>query len=387
MLKIVHTADLHVGKPLSLHLDKERGYIRRREIEMSLWRIVDFVKEEKAHILLIAGDMFEHHYARPSWIQDATLLLSTIPETHVFISPGDHDPWAPDSLYHCVDWPNNVTLFPSGELSRVTLQSDGTLVDIYGFGWPKSIRPASLLKDFRVEHPERFNIMMFHEDLAWEPDYVSPQLGRANTGVDYLALGHLHTPMGKEISGTTVVYPGCPEPLEFGDEGQRGVYLVTSEVGKGDMPRVSTEFVPTALRRVKAAEIDLTGIYTHEQIRNVLLSIGTPEERMKDVWKVALTGTLGLGVDLKVASLRQELLDQFFCLQLTSAFATDHDLKPLMSQDNRSLEARFVQRLVKAKRQAEQDGDPNRAGVIDRAIYYGLDALRQGEITIKRSLN
>ena len=81
MLKIVHTADIHAGKPLSFELEEERRYIRRREIETTLWRIVDFAREENAQILLIAGDLFEHLYARPSWVKDAASLFSTIPET------------------------------------------------------------------------------------------------------------------------------------------------------------------------------------------------------------------------------------------------------------------------------------------------------------------
>ena len=66
MLKIIHTADIHAGKPLSFELDEERRYLRRREVETALWRIVDLVKEENAQVLLIAGDLFEHLYARPS---------------------------------------------------------------------------------------------------------------------------------------------------------------------------------------------------------------------------------------------------------------------------------------------------------------------------------
>ena len=62
MLRIVHAGDIHAGRPLSLELDRERGYVRRREIEISLWRIVEFAKEENAQIILLSGDLFEHIY-------------------------------------------------------------------------------------------------------------------------------------------------------------------------------------------------------------------------------------------------------------------------------------------------------------------------------------
>ncbi|HHY11203.1 MAG TPA: DNA repair exonuclease [Firmicutes bacterium] len=388
MLKIVHTADVHAGKPLSFELDKERGYIRRREIETGLWRIVDFVKEENAQILLIAGDLFEHLYARPSWVKDAALLFSTIPETRVFISPGNHDPLLPDSLYYSVDWPGNVTVFASTGVSRVSLGAKGIEADVYGLGWPAFVQRNPLLQGFQVKRPDRLNIVLLHGDLAEESMYLPVHSDHiANSGADYFALGHIHVPMARNIAGSTVVYSGCPEPLGFGDEGQRGVYLVTCTGEAGGAGCISAEFVPMALRTVRFAEVDLTGIDTGEQVRNAILSVGNPEARKKDMWKVALTGRLSPGIGLDLAGLRHEFIDEFFSLRLMPEFVLDYDLEPLMNPENQSLEARFVRRLMEIGQQAEQEGDTEAAVTVDRAMYYGLDALRQGEIITRRRLD
>lgn len=385
MLKIVHTADIHAGKPLSLELDKERRYIRRREIETGLWRIVDFAKEEKAKILLIAGDLFEHLYTRPSWVKDVSLLFSTIPETRILISPGNHDPLLPDSLYHSVAWPDNVSIFSSSGVSRVVLEELG--VDVYGLGWASFLERSRLLKGFQVQRSDRFNIVIIHGDLAEQSAYLPLHSDDiANSGADYFALGHIHTPMSKTLGKSTVVYPGCPEPLDFGDEGQRGVYLVTLDRQLGGPQAVTTEFVPMASRMVRTAEVDVTGIDTGEKIRNAILSVGSPENRKKDMWKILLTGRLDPDIGLDLAMLQHEFTDEFFSLRLVPEFIPDYDLEPLMDPNNQSLEARFVRKLSRLKQQAEQTGDTEAACIVNRAMYYGLDALRLGEIITGRGL-
>lgn len=384
MLKIVHTADIHAGKPLSFELEEERRYIRRREIETTLWRIVDFAREENAQILLIAGDLFEHLYARPSWVKDAASLFSTISETRVFMAPGNHDPLLPDSLYYSVDWPENVTVFDSAGLSRVSFEVNGIELDVYGLGWTTFVQRTPLIQGFKVERRDRLNIVLLHGDLAEESVYLPVHQDHiSSSGADYFALGHIHVPMARNIGGSTVVYAGCPEPLDFGDEGQRGVYLVTC-TGPGDL---SAEFVPMAMRTVRAVELDLTGLDTGEQVRNAILSVDNREIRQRDIWKISLTGRLNPETGLDLIGLRHEFAGEFFSLRLEPEFVLDYDLGPLVDPENQSLEARFVQKLMELKRQSEQKGDTEAVEIIDRAMYYGLDALRQGEIITRRRLD
>lgn len=386
MLKIVHAADIHAGRPLSLELDKERGYIRRREVETSLWRIVEFAEEEKAGILLIAGDLFEHRYTRPSWVKDVSMLFTTIPETHIFISPGNHDPLLPDSLYRSVEWPKNVAVFSSTRPTGVSLDELG--VDVYGIGWTSHTERSRLLEGFRVERPDRLNIVLAHGDLYENSAYLPmTQSDIVRSGADYFALGHIHTPVFRDIGQSKVVYPGCPEPLDFGDEGKRGISLVTWPGTKSPgTSGVSAEFVPMASREVRKAEVDVTGIDTGEKIRNAILAVGSPEMRKRDMLKVILTGRIDLDLALDLDMLEHEFRDDFFCLRLVSEFIPDYDLKPLMDPSNQSLEARFVRKQLELERKAREDEDARAARVANLAMYYGLDALRQGEVLTGRRM-
>ncbi len=391
MLKIIHTADIHAGKPLSLGLDKQKRYIRRREIETGLWRIIDLVKQENAHILLIAGDMFEHFYTRSSWVKDVALLFATIPCTQVFISPGNHDPLLPDSLYHSVKWPQNVTIFKSHGITKVSLEINEVKIDIYGFGWPSALHRNALLENFKVKHLDHFNIVLLHGDLTESSAYLPIRTKHiAQSGADYFALGHIHVPSITKIANSTVIYPGCPEPLSFGDEGKRGVYLVTHDMEakriKG-VSGISAEFVPIATRAVKTATVDLSLIDTGEQLRNAILSVAPDSIRRKHLWKLILKGRLSPEIGLDLVALNHEFSDEFFCLRFVPEFVTDYDLEVLMRPENQSLEARFVQALVKHKQNAQVKGDFDEVDIATRALHYGLDALRQGEIISKRRLD
>lgn len=90
MLKIVHAADIHAGRPASRELDREKASIRRREIETGLSRIADLCKRERADLLLLSGDLFEHSRVRATWAGEAREVFRSIGQTRVFISPGNH---------------------------------------------------------------------------------------------------------------------------------------------------------------------------------------------------------------------------------------------------------------------------------------------------------
>ena len=386
VLRIVHAGDIHAGRPLSIELDKERGYVRRREIEMVLWRICEFAQGEKAQIILLSGDLFEHIYAKPSWVKDVSLLFATIPEIQVFISPGNHDPVLSDSLYRSVQWPENVTIFDSDTMKRISLEHLG--VDVYGLGWLSFTERRRLLQGFCIERSDRFNIVLIHGDLSEKSTYLPISVSDIEkSGADYLALGHYHTPMAKDVGRTKVVYPGCPEPLDFGDKGERGVYFVNVAGLEGERPfNVRSEFVPMALRMVREQELDLTGLDTGEKIRNAILSVGDHDIRRRDMWQLMLTGRVDPDLPLDLDVLEREMRDNFFHLRLVPKFVPDYDLGPLLDSDNQSLEGKFVQTLKDMEKQSIENGDEKTARVANLAIYYGLDALRQGEIVTRRRM-
>lgn len=398
MVKIVHTADIHAGRPAARELDLEKAAIRRREIENALFRIVELVKKEGAQVLLISGDLFEHKYARPSWIRDVAYLFSSIPDVKVFIAPGNHDPLLPDSLYRGISWPGNVVIFREPSLERVVLEELGLAV--WGLGWKNYLEPVPLVRNALPAIKKSFdaslvNIMVLHGDYqrraAKEP--AAPGEGLSQylpldaadlTALpwDYVALGHIHVPEIMALGCTVVAYPGCPEPLDFGDTGERGVVIVECDPSLPHGGRVKAEFVPTALRKVRCVELDISGADREGRVREAVLALGSEDERKRDLWAVTLRGTVDGTLDLDIPSLERELAAEFFFLRLIPDYRPDYDLESISSHPG--LEGRFVKYLREIVSDRLSKGDLRGARVAELAMYYGLDALNYGRIYFRR---
>lgn len=391
MLKIIHCADIHAGRPAVRELDAEKASLRRREIEASLSRIVDLTRRERAGLLLIAGDLFEHLYARPSWVKEASALFASIPDTRVFIAPGNHDPVVRGSLYKSVEFPGNVTVFDSPKVTGVNVE--GFPVLVHGFGWTSFQERQQALSGYVADRPDLVNILLIHGDVSRREDGLASQYlpillsDLARSGMDYAALGHVHVPGEFRAGQTTAVYAGCPEPLDFGDEGERGVFLVTIEekdASAGTQAAVKTEFIPMAVRQVRKAEVDITGLDTPERVRNAIADCGDREMRSRDMWSVTLTGMADPDLHLDLDVIEREAGQEFFFLKVRPAYRPAYDLEGLGDPRRDTLEARFVREMRAMLESAAKAGDRRAAAVAENALYYGLDALRQGKVVLRK---
>ena len=385
MLTMVHCADLHAGRPAPSLLQEEKAAVRRGEVEGTLRRIVDFTSREKADLLLISGDLFEHSHASPAWAREASSLFESIPGTRVFVAPGNHDPVVRGSFYKSLKWPPNVTVFDSPEIREVLLPD--LPVAVYGYGWSSFTERREVLKGFAAERADRVSVLVVHGDAVTKEasQYlpISPP-DMEKSGLDYIALGHIHAPSEFRWGPTVAAYPGCTEPLDFGDKGQRGVYLVKADEDAPKGERVRLSFVPMAARQMRSVDLDITGLDTPEKVRRAVLSCGTASDRKTDMWAVRLCGSVEPEVVLDIPSLERDLAQDFFALRLIPEYRPSYDLEALGDPSRESLEARFVRHLLEKRRAALDKGDETAAETAERALYYGLDAMRQGRVLLRK---
>ncbi len=372
-------------------MDREKASIRRREIETGLSRIADLCKRERADLLLLSGDLFEHSRVRATWAGEAREVFRSIGQTRVFISPGNHDPLVRDSLYRTVAWPENVTVFGGDRIGEVVLDHLNTA--IYGLGWSTYLEHRRLLKGFRRSREGFFTILVVHGDVVWNP---APSVSGSQylpihpedlegSGIDYAALGHIHVPGQFQVGEVTAVYPGCLEPLDFGDKGERGVYVVSVCKREGQVgSSVSAEFIPMALRQMRSEDLDITGLDTVERVRNAVLSIGDQSSRKRDLWAIKLTGVVEPEIQFDVLELERLLGDDFFFLRLIPDYSPGYDLRALSDPKNSSLEGRFARHLMGLRDDLTKRGEERSARIADLALQYGLDALRQGKVILRR---
>ena len=221
MMKILHTADWHLGAPLQGH-----GEELRQALAAVPGEILEVVRQEACDLVLLAGDVFDGAYTPHTYqmVYD-TLKAMDVP---VFITPGNHDFCSPDSPWNKELWPENVHIFRSQAVESKAISELNCRV--YGAGFTAMDCP-SLLEGFRAEQTEKYAIGIFHGDAAQVNSPYNPitKTQVQNSNLDYLALGHIHK-ADQFVAGKTLCgWPGCPMGRGYDEQGEKGVYIVTLE--------------------------------------------------------------------------------------------------------------------------------------------------------------
>lgn len=213
-MKFIHIADVHLDAPFTVLKSRGLADERRLEQRSALKQVIDYIKENSIPYLFICGDLFENEYVKSSTIEYINKLFLTIPETKIFIVPGNHDPYLKNSYYSTYSFPDNVKIFTS-ELEKI---EDGE-INIYGYGFDDFYMKANQ-RDIQIEDRSKINILLTHCDLdgAKNNDIRYNPISK-NTlqplGFDYVALGHIH----KRLEEGKIVYPGSLVSLGFDELG------------------------------------------------------------------------------------------------------------------------------------------------------------------------
>src|SRR6476661_3732370 len=105
MLKIIHTADVHLG---ARHDDLGEQAAIQRERQFAAFRAtVDLAIAEKIDVLLIAGDLFDSNVQPRRSVERVTAELKRLADARIrtVIIPGTHDVFDRASIYRAYDLP------------------------------------------------------------------------------------------------------------------------------------------------------------------------------------------------------------------------------------------------------------------------------------------
>ena len=279
MLKILHGADFHLDSPFSA-LPPEQAVQRRREQRELLDRFAQLARDRDAGLVLLSGDLFDSGKTYYETTQALAKALGQIPAP-VFIAPGNHDWYGSRSPYASIRWPDNVHIFRTRSMERVELPQLGCVV--YGAAFTAPAQEESLLDGFQPEADSGLlRLMVLHGDVEAPGAYNSMTRDQlAASGMDYIALGHVHTASGLQQAGS-VFYacPGCPEGRGFDELDEKGVLLVAAQKGQ-----VQTEFLPLARRQYHILDIDVTDKAPAQALAEVL-----PHLDPGHIYRLRLTG-------------------------------------------------------------------------------------------------
>lgn len=277
-LKILHSADWHLDSPFAGFRTEQREFLRQELLKIPE-TLAELCRREGCDLVLLSGDLFDGPYSRESAaVLKAALERCGVP---VFISPGNHDFCAPGSPWlEERRWPENVHIFRGG-LESVTIPELNCRV--YGAGYTAMDCPG-LLEDFRAEGTERYCVAVLHGDpVQLKSPYCPITAAQVrDSGLDYLALGHIHK-YGAFRSGTTVCgWPGSPMGRGWDETGEKGVYIVSLE------ETASVRFLPLDMPRFYDLTID------SGEDALAALEAELPAAGSDDFYRITLTGS-GVG--------------------------------------------------------------------------------------------
>lgn len=304
--RIVHFADLHLDAGFAwAGATSSVARQRRQGLRNALLRIVAIVREVQADALFCGGDLYEGERVTPDTAEFLRATFAGLDPTPVFLAPGNHDWYGPESVHALTAWSPNVLVFRKPRLVPVPLRPGLTL---WGAAHCAPANTDNFLAGFGVRGAGA-HIALFHgAERSWFSEQGGGKKPHAAfdaseidaAGLLHAFVGHYHRPKDAERH----TYPGNPDPLAFGEDGLRGAVIAT--IGEDGV--VARERRSVAQTEVHDLELDVSGCASGQDIRDRVRALAEGRAGMA---RVTVTGELEADVDLREDDLRDALLETF----------------------------------------------------------------------------
>lgn len=223
-LKIVHTADWHLGKRFRSFGEEQEKKLTRERLS-AVERVLQLAHHTQANAVLCAGDLFDSPQPEEHWWKGLVQHLKTHgrEDRPVFLLPGNHDPLKPGSVYSRehpfrLALPQWVHVVDRDDFSY-ELSKDAVLFAVPCLSQAGQDDPTKKLPS-RAEGDKRIRIGLVHGPTVavegTQPNFLVSKTAAHERGFDYLALGDTHS-FSEVDTGTpaAVVYPGTSEQTNF----------------------------------------------------------------------------------------------------------------------------------------------------------------------------
>lgn len=236
-MKLVHLADLHLGKKVNeFSMIDDQEYI--------LKEIINIIDDEKTDGVLVAGDVFDRPIPSEEAIKlwDDFLNAMAKRNIQVFAISGNHDSAVRFAEHTSLMDSTGIHLSPeyNGKTNKYQIEKQGVKVNIYLLPFIKPIHVRHYFPDEDINNytdacrvaienmqvnKEELNILIAHQFVTGATRCDSEEIsvgGLDNVDVtvfedfDYVALGHIH---GKQtIKRETIRYTGTPLKYSFSEK-------------------------------------------------------------------------------------------------------------------------------------------------------------------------
>ena len=359
-MKFVHIADMHFDSPFVNLSEKDiMGDLRRLEQRKVFKKIIEYIKEKNIKYFFISGDLYEHKYIKQSTIEYINKLFEEIPETNIYIAPGNHDPYTKNSYYNKYNWSKNVKIF-GPKVEKIETQD----VNIYGYGFDDFYCSDSGVENIEIEQNEKPNILIIHgnidgstiEDMQYNS--MSKKM-LEEKGFDYVALGHIHKKDYNVEENQKIVYPGSTISLGFDELGEHGMI-----VGDVEKNKLEIQFVKLDDKQFTKRELNVDNIYSKEELIEKINELKIEENNYVEI---ILIGNRNFEIN-KYDLIKYILNNNIIKIKNNTKIA--YDLEKLENEN--TLKGLFIKEMNKKIKNAETEEEKE---IIEKSIEIGLASL------------
>ena len=386
MLRLLHTADVHLG---ARHADLGEQAAAQRERQFAAFRAtIDLAIAEKVDVVVVAGDLFDSNTQPRRSVERVAAELRRLVGARIrtVIVPGTHDVYDRSSLYRVHDLKEMagsstdddlVTVLTPDRRSVHIAACDAT---IHGPVFATKRAPHSPLADIHLDEPvdgrRPWQIGVVHGAVAipgkTDRDEVVVTTDEiAASGLDYLALGHWHSIQQGRAGATTWAYSGAPEPVSVSQDGAGKVLLVTFD-GGGASRTVTIEPRTVGRTRFEKLDVDAGSIADQPALVARLATLADPNL----VLDARIVGVRRDELDVSTDEVEDQLKGSFLRVRLRDVSVPALTEGALPSAD--TIPGAFIRNVESRIAELEADGGP---GTTSEAAEL-RDVLRLGRLLL-----
>jgi DNA repair exonuclease SbcCD nuclease subunit len=384
MLRLLHTADVHLG---ARHADLGEQAAAQRERQFAAFRAtIDLALAEKVDVVLVAGDLFDSNTQPRRSVERVAAELKRLAAARIrtVVIPGTHDVYDRASIYRVHDLAALAGSTADDDLVTVLTPDRPSIhlaacdVIVHGPVFASKRAPHSPLRDLRVTGGDgaTWHVGLVHGSLAIpdrtdRDEVVFTREEIEASGLDYLALGHWHSAQQSKAGGTTWAYSGAPEPVAVTQDGAGKALLVELSETNGTRT-VTIDERQVGKTRFEKLDLDAATVGDQPALLAAIAARADPDV----VLDARLTGVRPDELDVSIEEVEERLKGGFLKLRVRdrSTPALTHGSLP--SPD--TIPGAFIRNVEGRIAELEADGG---TGAADEAAEL-RDVLRLGRLLL-----
>ena len=283
-MKIIHLADLHIGKRVNEFsmIDDQKHILNQ---------ILEIIDKEKPDAVIIAGDVYDKQVPSIEAVELLDSFISDISKrkTTTFIISGNHDSAERLAFGSSLMAMGKIYISPvyNGKISKYTLKNDFGSANFYLLPFVKPSHVKRFFPDEKIESytdaikvvvdnlkldTSEINILIAHQFVTGASRTESEEIsvgGLDNVDAsvfedfDYVALGHIHRP--QKIGTERIRYCGTPLKYSFSEVNDTKSVSIIEINSKEDFNLRMIPLIPKRdMRKIRGTYEELTTKTSYE---------------------------------------------------------------------------------------------------------------------------